>query len=191
MKSLVQAGADKAIAVHAKRNVRQETKDAIREIKNWVNTEERLIQDEPFEQAVRECISVLNSTGVDDELFVHVGGGERHVALALLYATFFVKRRMRIIVTTRTGEFKTESLPRMPLMFSPSGAQEKVLEALDKDGKPLGEVVAALKGDPKNDSPRVCRHLGNLADNGLVEQDPKTKKYSITFIGKLVREGAK
>jgi len=199
LKAAVKTGVDRAIAIHSKRSVSKEVSEKVKatigEIKKWVNTQEEFIVDESFEEAVRECIRILNSTNKNDELYVHIGGGERHIALALLYATFFTKRKMHLIVTTRigefktVGEFKTEVLPPIPNPFSLSSAQMKVLKAVKMDRK-LKEIVEELRGE-KKDYPRVYRHLENLANMGLLSFNQDKKEYSTTFLGKLVLEGCK
>jgi CRISPR locus-related DNA-binding protein len=191
LKTAVKTGADRAIVIHSKdRSEREKVRETIENIKSWMSTREEFITDEPFEKAVRECIRILNSTGRDDELYIHIGGGERHIALALLYATFFVKRKMHLLVTIRkAGKFKTEPLPPISAPFVLSSAQKKVLEAVKQDRK-LKEIVDDLKGERK-DYPRIFRHLNNLESMGFVSFNQDEKKYSQTFWGRLLLEGYK
>ncbi|MFA6049173.1 MAG: hypothetical protein WC792_04510 [Candidatus Micrarchaeia archaeon] len=189
--SLLKAGADRAIAVHSKRpagkDAQQRARETINEIRRNIDTKEERINDAPFENAVRDCIKILESTGKEDELFVHIGGGERHIALALLYATLFVKRNTHLIVTMRTGELKPEILPAIPSPYNLSEAQKSVLNSVGK-GRKLKDVVAALKGKKEKDYPRIYRHLENLAKLGLVTVSNK-KEYTRSLIGNLVVDG--
>jgi len=189
LKTAVKKGADRAIVIHARSSKEEKLKETIQKIKSWISTKEEYITDEPFEKAVAECIRILNSTDKDDELYIHIGGGERHVALALFYATFFVKRNMQLVVTIRKADrFETETLPVIPNPFSLSPAQKKVLGAA-KQNRKLKNIVDSLKGGRK-DYPRIFRHLNNLVRMGLVSSNPE-KEYSQTLWGRLLMEGSR
>lgn len=193
LKAIAKTGADRAIAVRSKREMSKDDKAkalrVIAEVKKIVDdTREERVDDSSFENAVRDCIKILDSTGIEDELFVHIGGGERHIALALLYATLFVKRNTHILVTKRTGEFKPEVLPAIPSPYDLSEAQKQVLKTVGKSRK-LKDIVATLKGEKTKDYPRIYRHLENLVKMGLVDSDRKKREYARTLLGNLVVEG--
>ena len=52
------------------------------------------------------------------------------------------------------------------------------------------DVFDKLKGE-KKDYPRIYRHLENPVGRGLLSVDSDTKRYTQTFLAKLVLEGLK
>ncbi len=190
--AFIRQGADRVIAITSSSEDKR-TREAL-EVLNRTpglkgKIEEETPRQESFRGLVREMMGYLNSTSKDDKVFVHIGGGMRHMAAALLYATFFVDRRIQIVCTTRIGEgkkvlFEHETFPNLNIHSKLGESRQQVLNAINGEMK-LVEIVEALNGDKKKNMPRVHRLLQKLKEAGLVEFNTETKKYSKTMAGEF------
>jgi len=204
---LAKLGADKIIAINSD-NEHVKVQETIRALKSLVKDTKSLqikyvTKGKTFLAIVQELLRTINAeTTPDDEVFVHIGGGERHLALALLYATFFCNdRKMKVVCTTRILEGKNETLvfnheimPTMPLNLKLSKSQAEVMKALEareNSWKSLTELSKLMGGKKEKTMPRIHRHLKNLQAAGLVEKDEKTRKHRLTTPGQLALEAVK
>ena len=201
----IKYGADKIIAIHSD-NEHPKVRETIRELKTLVKDTKSVqvkyvTRGKTFLEIVQEVMRTITSeTDSSDDIFVHIGGGERHMALALLYATFFCERKMQIVCTTRIKDGRTETLafehdvmPTMPVNLKLSKSQKEVMKALER-GRPewngLTELAKIVGGRREQTMPRIHRHLKNLTGIGLVEKNAKTRKYRLTIPGRLALEAA-
>lgn len=189
-KPLMSRGADRVIAIHSPRET-DEVARTLRELRSWgLDVEEKVLDDSNFRALVPRMLALIESQPREAELFAHIGGGERHMALALLYATFFAGREMEIIVTTRIKEgdkttFEHDSLPALHFQRTLSAPKRKIMRILRRPMR-LSEIVRKLGGNPEREMPRVFQLLKTLKKDGFVGYDSETKLYEKTVVGEMV-----
>ena len=172
---------------------------AIEEIEHFtgIKTETEFAKERKLMPLIFQFMRLLTRFGKDDEIFLHIGGGERHIPLALLYASFFVKRNINIVATVRqlSGQkidFEYEMIPAAPLYRPMSKTPRKILETLDNSGPlKLMQIVkkmpsAKSKKDESRLAPGVYKHLEKLRKMNYVRFDEGQRLYSISKTGKLL-----
>jgi len=195
--TFISKGADRVVAIRSKQKDPR-TDEVIKELRGIPGLEKKVEvvtpkSEDSFKGLVKEMIRVLNSTPEKGEVFVHIGGGMRHMAAALLYATFFVDRDMQVVCTSRLPKgkkiaFEHETLPSIPLHFKLSPTRLKLLSVI-KEPMSLTQIAEALGGEKKKQMPRAHRLLKSLVKDGFLEYNPKTKKYEKTVAGELAEAG--
>jgi len=140
---------------------------------------------------IEECIGLLKRFGPGDVVYLHLGGGERFVGIALLYASFFSKVNVRVVQVLEYGldtttPFRYEVFPSLP-PYPLSSAQRKVLSLVaEKAGQKLTELARRVSPEkPERVTPSLLRQLRNLQELGFVEQD-EGKTYAVSGSGKMV-----
>ncbi len=192
--TFIRHGADKVIAIRSK-NRDPQTDKALDELGRVLGRGHVEVivpeNEESFASLVKQFIRVLSSIPDGAEVFVHIGGGMRHLAAALLYATMFISRRVTIVSTSRLPKggklvFEHETFPNIPLHLKLSDAKLEVLRRISKPMK-LVEVVGEKlsEKEKRREMPRVHRLLKSLAEDGLVEYEPKGKTYRKTMAGEF------
>lgn len=197
---LVEVGTDKIITLHTRLNEEDneikakvdKTINKLRETFPSIPLEEELIEEGSFMSAVKYCIRLLNRFGNSDQIFVHLGGGERHLGLALTYASFFSNNQIMLLPVLEYGignkkQFKYEQIPPLkPVEISDSN--KKILQLVaEKDGQTLTEISKRISknGDATTIAPSVFRHLKKLKECNLVDFDSTEKKYHPTKLSSL------
>jgi hypothetical protein len=145
-----------------------------------------------FSDLVKEIKNELERFGSSDEIYLHLEGGERHIILAMCYASFFVRRNIRVLVTTKkynkgVEERELSIIPAIP-SYELTPVQHKALQLVaERDGQTLTEISSRInKKKPKAIAPAVLRNLRKLVELNLVSLSQKDKKvYSITASGRL------
>ena len=192
--SFIRQGADRVIAIRSG-NRDPQTDAVIAELERILGKRQVEVRvpknDESFGALVKEFIGILNSIPDGAEVFVHIGGGMRHLAAALLYSTMFIDRSVTIVCTSRLPKgnkvvFEHETFPNIPLHFKLSGAKAAVLDRISKPMK-LVEIVGGKLSDKekRREMPRIHRLLKALIQDGLVEFNTETKRYSKTIAGEF------
>ncbi len=195
-------GIDKIIIVRHKtedKEKQEKVKNAIEEIEKYtgLETETEFAEKREIMPLINQFTKLFKTFNEDDEIYLHIGGGERHIPLAMLYASFFVKRNITIVTTTRIkkGEeidFDYEMLPSAPLYRPLAEKKLEILEKLDKNGDlKLMQLVNKMpdvktKQDEGRVAPGIYKHLNQMKELGYVSYEENSKKYSITKIGKLL-----
>lgn len=186
---LVKFGADKLITLHTPMTEEKEkVEKTLNELKKLqAPTEHVTVESKTFIGIVREFIRLFNRFGESDELFVHIGGGQRHLGVALVYASFFSKRNIKLIPVLEYGS-ATKSYeyavipPLSPVELT--DPQKRILKLVaEKEGQTLRDLaVRQNSADPETVAPGILRHLRNLIEYHLVSFDPATKAYTATEI---------
>lgn len=193
--AIVREGADRIISLHtsgdekeACRKVKATVKDI--EMTFGIHVEELEVPDKSFWSMTRHLVRILNGFSFEDRLFLHLGGGKRHLGLGLIYASFMVDRRITLVPTMEYGfkegrRFSYEYVPTLkPQKLTIS--QLMVLRILKEvDGGRLTDVVAEMKQPFGSRAPSIYRHLKNLFSLNMVAFDPISKRYSITTLGEF------
>lgn len=194
--SFIKEGGDKIVAIHSDKP-EERTVNVIKELKKIVgasNIEEEYIKKDSFKEIIQKMIDIIKSTNKEDELYIHIGGGERHLALALLYATFFVDRKMKIVCTTRLpGErvtsFEHEILSSIKFYRKLSEPQSRIIKQL-KSPMRLTEIVKKIiekeGGNKDTLTPGIHRHVKRLVEEGILDYDEKERLYSLSIVGKFL-----
>ncbi len=184
---LVKFGADKLITIHTPMT---EEKDKVEKTINDLKKlqapiEHVSVESKTFVGIVQEFIKLFNRFGESDEIFVHIGGGQRHLGVALVYASFFSKRNIKLIPVleygTATKSFEYAVIPQLsPIELT--DPQKKILKLVaEKEGQTLRDLAVRQNGaDPETVAPGILRHLRNLIEYHLVSFDPMTKVYTAT-----------
>lgn len=195
-------GIDKVIIVRHKTEEEEDKKkvqDAIEEIEKYtgLKTVNEFAKKRELMTLIKQFTELFKTFSKEDEIYLHIGGGERHIPLALLYASFFVQRNITVVTTTRikkNGEmdFDYDMLPAAPLYRPISDKKNEILQVLEKEGPSKLMGIVKKMSDVKNRedegrvAPGVYKHLDQLKDLNYVSFAEDTKKYSITKLGKLL-----
>lgn len=185
---LMKNGADKIIAVHTKetdKQSREKNEQTFNEIKRkLVGVDiERIDYDKmTFTEFVQAFVKLYDRFGNSDSIFVHIGGGQRHIGIALIYASFFTSKNVIMIPVLEYGsnpaDYEYEIVhPIRPVELT--GAQKKILKlVMEKPGQTLREISLRENSEkPESVSPTILRHLRNLVAHKLVLFDEKNKSY--------------
>lgn len=194
--SIVREGADRIISLHEPYKDRWEkatVEETIKKVKETfrIDVEQRLVRSKEFTGIVQELKELLLKFSEDDLVFLHLGGGQRHLGIALVYASFFARKKNTVLVAAVEYGFEKgrgfrfeELLPLVPQR--PTSAQKKVLNAVIKCKKVrLTGIITELGGEFSSKAPSVLRHLRNLEGMNLVRYDHEEKTYSPTNIAML------
>ncbi|MFO7872317.1 MAG: DUF6293 family protein [Candidatus Undinarchaeales archaeon] len=195
-------GIDRVIIVRHKTEEKENKKkvqDAIKEIEKYtgLETETEFAKKRELMPLIKQFTELFKNFSKNDEIYLHIGGGERHIPLAMLYASFFVKRNIKIVTTTRIkkGEemdFDYEMLPAAPLYRPISEKKKKIMKILQKEGpSKLMKIVKKMPGvkdkkDEERVAPGAYKHLDQLKELNYVSFAEESKEYAITKLGKLL-----
>lgn len=195
---LIRIGADKIITLHTKvteENIKEKVEKTKEEIKNsfrGVAIESIDVENESFIGIVQEYIKLLNRFGGSDQIYVHLGGGERHLGLALIYASFFSNKKITLIPVLEYGigekrTFKYEEIPPIKPIELTDTTKKVLGLVMEKDGQTLTEIAKRYSkdSDPVKIAPSIFRHLKNLQDDNLVSFDQAEKSYYPTALSSL------
>ncbi|MBN1159608.1 MAG: hypothetical protein JXA43_00015 [Candidatus Diapherotrites archaeon] len=169
---------------------------------NMQNFEVFSLKKRAFIDLVNEIIDLVNkNTKPNDEVYVHIGGGLRLHATALLYASFFLERNIKIICTIlpQEGLLEVHTFPAPPLQQIAKPKELKILtvlrnlEAHQGSDRPirLADIANAFsktikERNGKNIVPGIHHHLKNLVEKGLIAFDSEKKEYKLTMMGNFL-----
>ena len=185
---LVQVGAEKIVTIHSPISdqvVRDKVNNTLKEVKKRfpITIEQMVVSQTSFMGFVNEFIRLFNSFEDSDDIFVHIGGGERHIGIALVYASSFSKKNIHLIPVLEYGhenvEYKYALIP--PLMpVELTSTQRKVLKMVSNSpGLTLKDLALIENPEkPQSTAPSLSRHLRNLVEYHLVDYDPKSRGYA-------------
>lgn len=185
---LMKSGADKIIAIHTKESD-PDSKEKVEKTYNEVKKKlagvdiERIDYDKmTFADFVGSFVKLYERFGNSDSIFVHIGGGQRHIGIALIYASFFTSKNVIMIPVLEYGsnpaDYEYEIVhPIKPVELTT--AQKKILKlVMEKSGQTLREISLRENSEkPESVSPTILRHLRNLVVHKLVLFDGETKSY--------------
>jgi predicted transcriptional regulator len=189
---LVQLGADRIIALHSAfggQREREQVNTTIREIERvaGMKVEKIVLNGKTMSQFIEECLKLLNSFATDD-IHIHLGGGERFLSLALIYASVLSAAKPRFVIALEMREGNGFTYDLMPAFSinAPSRVQLEILRTIT--GKPQRLVEVSKRADYNNmrtASAGVYRHLKKLKEKGFVETT-RNKEYKLTTLGEIV-----
>jgi predicted transcriptional regulator len=193
---LVRIGVDKLVMIHCAypdQKTEKDVQNVIESIEKYLKMKSTIItlREKTFSGLINEIHSIIEGFGQGDEIYLHLEGGERHVGLAMTYASFFVRRKIKLVFATEYGskdkEYRFEMMPPIP----PYDLTKKQMEILklvaDTEGQTLTELSGRINEEnPKNIAPAVLRQLKALSELNLIMVDQNGKKtYTITASGRL------
>ena len=189
---LVKFGADKIIAVHTPitEEVKEKVAHTIDELnKLKVPIEQITIKGDTFIDFVEAFIHIFNRFGDSDEIYLHIGGGEPHLRMALVYASFFSKKNIKLVPVVEYGqndEYRYAVIPPLSPVELTS-AQKKVLRLVaEKQGQTLRDLAVRQNAEaPESTAPGILRHLRRLMEYHLVDFDRDTKSYRAAETARL------
>ncbi|MCL5125526.1 MAG: hypothetical protein M1511_13720 [Deltaproteobacteria bacterium] len=101
------------------------------------------LREKTFSKLINEIRQIIDSFGQGDEIYLHLEAGERHVVLAMAYASFFARRRVRLVFATEYGsgkkDYQFEMMPPIPTYKLTRKQKEALKLVADKDGQTLKE----------------------------------------------------
>jgi CRISPR locus-related DNA-binding protein len=192
---LAKIGADRIVAVHSAfstKETREKVDNVIKEVEHLTGqkVDFRVVKGEKFEEFIKYFIDLFKEFSETDQIFIHLGGGERFLGIAAMYASFFVNRNIKAISTIEvTGKdkpnFTYDVLPSLPL-YKIGKTKHNILRVLkESPGLTLTEIFDKLKGVSK---PAIHTHLTGLSNCGFIELEEGTKKYKLSSTGSLMLE---
>ena len=192
---LAKTGADRIVAVHSAfgdKEAKDKVATTIREVEELTGQkiDVRTVREEKFEEFIKYFIDLFKEFSETDEIFIHLGGGERFLGIAAMYASFFVNRNIKAIATIEiTGKEKPkytyDILPSLPI-YVPGKTKREILKILKSSPDlTLTEIASKLKGVSK---PAVHAHLADLKRSGFIEFNEGDRKYKLSPTGSLVLE---
>lgn len=189
---LVKFGADKIIAVHTPvtEDVKEKVAHTIEELSKLnVPIEQITIKGENFIDFVETFIHLLDRFGDSDEIYLHIGGGEPHLRMALVYASFFSKKNIKLVPVVEYGqndEYKYAVIPPLsPIELTT--AQKKVLRLVaEKPNQTLRDLASRQNAEaPASTAPGILRHLRRLVEYRLIDFERETKSYRAAETARL------
>jgi len=192
---LAKTGADRIVAVHSDfgtKETKEKVATTIREVEELTGQkiDVRTTKGQKFEEFIKYFIDLFKEFSETDEIFIHLGGGERFLGIAAMYASFFVNRNIKAISTIEvTGKdrpkYSYDILPSLPL-YKLGKTKREILKVLKSNPDlTLTEIADKLKDVSK---PAVHTHLAGLKSNGFIEFDEGTKTYHLSPTGSLILE---
>ncbi len=189
-------GVDKLFSVHTpildkETEIKVERTLAKVEELTRLKADRKTLHSKTFPDLVDELRRFLNGFGDSDEIYVHLEGGERHVGLAMVYASFFVRKKLQVIIPTEYGkdgkDGVLELMQPIPAMELSDKQREVLRLVASKEGQTLTELAERINKDsPTSVAPGVFRQLRTLAGFKLVALVENGKKtYAITSTGRL------
>jgi len=193
---LVRIGVDQLVMIHCtypNQKIEKDVQAVIESVEKYLNMTSTIItlREKTFSGLINEIRHLIENFGQGDEIYLHLEGGERHVGLAMTYASFFVRRKIKLVFATEYGseqkEYKFEMMPPIPLYDLTKKQMEILKLVAGKEGQTLTELSGRINEEnPKNIAPAVLRQLKALGKLNLISVEQNGKKtYSITASGRL------
>ena len=129
---------------------------------------------------VRDVVRKIDDeAGKGNEIIVHITEGRKLTSLALLFAAYLRKNKIKAAYYITEEENKLISLPLIDFAFR--NTKKKMLQEISKGN---AEIEKLMKRLDKNKS-AIYQHINELKREGYI-QNGKDKKLELTELGRIV-----
>src|SRR3989344_5343564 len=119
---LLTIGADKILAIHTKVSdltIEEKVQQTLNSIKNVYKGPFDYIElpKTAFSEIVLRIKKILESFSSKDIIYIHIGGGERHLAMASIFASSLTAQKINFIsVVELENKFEYATVPKLPII---------------------------------------------------------------------------